>query len=151
MVQVQQKILIAAARLVRPGGRLIYATCSLLPDENEKQIENFKNHIKAARETNLPIIIHTREADNKTIEILKKTTQEEGPFPGLIHCFSTDKKVADCALELGFYISISGIITFKNADNLRDIVKTIPLERLLIETDAPFLAPVPKRGRTNEY
>ena len=116
----------------------------------EKQIENFKNHIKAARETNLPIIIHTREADNKTIEILKKTTQEEGPFPGLIHCFSTDKKVADCALELGFYISISGIITFKNADNLRDIVKKIPLERLLIETDAPFLAPVPKRGRTNE-
>ena len=116
----------------------------------EKQIENFKNHIKAARETNLPIIIHTREADNKTIEILTKTTQEEGPFPGLIHCFSTDKKVADCALELGFYISISGIITFKNADNLRDIVKTIPLERLLIETDAPFLAPVPMRGRTNE-
>ena len=116
----------------------------------EKQIENFKNHIKAARETNLPIIIHTREADNKTIEILKKTTQEEGPFPGLIHCFSTDKKVADCALELGFYISISGIITFKNADNLRDIVKTIPLERLLIETDAPFLSPVPKRCSTNE-
>ena len=91
-----------------------------------------------------------READDETIEILYKTTEEEGPFPGLIHCFSTDKKVADCALELGFYISISGIITFKNADNLRDIVRTIPLERLLIETDAPFLAPVPKRGRTNE-
>lgn len=113
------------------------------------QEDIFRRHIVVSRETGLPIIVHTRDADDATIRILRDE-HKKGAFPGLIHCFSTGRKVAEAALELGFYISISGIVTFKAAGELRDIVSTLPLERLLVETDSPYLAPVPCRGRRNE-
>ncbi len=115
----------------------------------EKQQESFRRHIAVSRHTQLPIIVHTRDADEDTVNIISQE-KEKGDFPGLIHCFSTTQYLAQSALDLGFYISIAGIITFKKADTLRDIVKDIPLERLLIETDAPYLAPVPNRGKRNE-
>lgn len=113
------------------------------------QAENFRSHIAAARETQLPLIVHTRDADGETVEILRDE-MEKGAFPGLIHCFSVGKDVAACALELGLYISLSGIVTFKNAVELREIAKELPLDRVLVETDAPFLAPIPNRGKRNE-
>ena len=100
----------------------------------------------AAREAGVPLIVHTRDADPETIAILK----EERPKAGVIHCFSTGRELAEEALKLGFYISLSGIVTFKNAQALRDIVRDLPLDQLLIETDAPYLAPVPMRGKRNE-
>ncbi len=106
----------------------------------------FRAHCAASRETNYPLIVHSRAADAETIAILR----EEKPPPGVIHCFSTGRALAEAALAMGFYISLSGIITFKNAGDLRDIVADIPLDRLLIETDAPYLAPVPMRGKRNE-
>ena len=115
----------------------------------ERQQTSFRNHIAAARETGLPLIVHTRDADEDTAEILAEEYRN-GPFTGLIHCFSTSSSMAEKALEIGFYISLSGIITFKTAENLRETVRALPLDRLLIETDAPYLAPVPKRGRRNE-
>ena len=115
----------------------------------EDQIRSFREHIKASRETKLPLVVHTREADDHTIEILREE-YATGAFPGLLHCFSTARPVAEAALELGLYISISGIVTFKAADELRAIVADIPLDRLLVETDAPYLAPEPHRGRNNE-
>ncbi len=115
----------------------------------ETQIRIFKEQIKAAQETGLPLIIHTRDADDDTINILGEAYKEK-PFSGEIHCFSSSKTLADFALSIGFYISASGIITFNKSGDLRDIFATIPLDRLLIETDAPFLAPVPMRGRRNE-
>ncbi len=114
------------------------------------QERNFRTHIRAARETGLPLIVHTRDADEKTIEVLRDEFNAGGAFPGLIHCFSTGRAVADCALELGMYISLSGIVTFKNADDLRDVVKDLPHDRVLVETDSPFLAPIPHRGKRNE-
>ena len=113
------------------------------------QERNFRTHIQAARKTQLPLIIHTRDADQKTIEILKEE-YTQGPFTGVIHCFSAGKEVANCALELGLFISLSGIITFKNAQKLRNTVKSLPLDRILLETDSPFLAPIPHRGKRNE-
>ena len=113
------------------------------------QIKVFVEQIKAARETGLPLIIHTRDADDDTIEILKDE-YKKGAFSGEIHCFSSSKKLADFALSIGFYISASGIITFNKSAELRDIFAEIPMDRLLVETDAPFLAPVPMRGRRNE-
>ena len=113
------------------------------------QERNFRTHIQAARKTKLPLIIHTRDADQRTIEILREE-HAEGPFPGVIHCFSAGEEVANCALELGLYISLSGIITFKNAQELRNTVKSLPFDRILIETDSPFLAPIPHRGKKNE-
>ncbi|MEX1147175.1 MAG: TatD family hydrolase [Sphingomonadales bacterium] len=113
------------------------------------QRASFRTHIRAARETGLPIIVHTREADEDCARILAEE-MEEGAFTGVIHCFTAGPELAAKALALGFYISISGIVTFKAADDLRAVVRNIPLDRLLIETDAPFLAPVPKRGKTNE-
>lgn len=115
----------------------------------ELQISSFKEHIKAAREAGLPIIVHTRAADEETINILK-SEMKEGAFKGLIHCFSTKEELAQAAIDMGMYISISGIVTFKKAQELQEIVKRIPLENLLVETDAPYLAPVPHRGKTNE-
>ena len=106
----------------------------------------FRAHCAASRETGLPLVVHTREADPETAEILA----QEKPPGGVIHCFSTGRQLAEKALELGFYISLSGIVTFKNAEELRGIARDIPLERLLIETDAPYLAPVPMRGKRNE-
>jgi TatD DNase family protein len=106
----------------------------------------FRAHIAASRASRLPLIIHAREADDDVARILR----EEGPPPGVLHCFSSGRALAEAALDLGFYISISGIVTFRNAEELRDIVRDVPLDRLLIETDAPYLAPVPYRGRRNE-
>jgi TatD DNase family protein len=106
----------------------------------------FRAHIAASRATGLPLIIHAREADDEVARILR----EEAPPPGVMHCFSSGRALAEAALDLGFYISIAGIVTFKNAADLRAIVCDVPLDRLLIETDAPYLAPVPYRGKRNE-
>jgi TatD DNase family protein len=97
----------------------------------------------------LPVIVHTRDADDDTIAILRDE-MAKGRFTGLIHCFTGTQRLADAALELGLYISVSGIATFKNSKALREVIATVPLERLLVETDAPYLAPVPHRGKTNE-
>ncbi len=115
----------------------------------EAQRRSFRTHIAAARETGLPVIVHTRSADDDTLAILEEE-MEKGAFTGLIHCFSTDRKVAEKSVELGLYISISGIVTFKKAEALRAAVRDLPLDRLLVETDAPYLAPVPYRGKRNE-
>jgi TatD DNase family protein len=115
----------------------------------DDQIRNFRAHIAAARETQLPLIVHARDADDDLCDILQEETAH-GSFPGLIHCFSSTAKLAKTALDIGFYISISGIVTFKKADELRSIVANVPLERLLVETDAPYLAPMPHRGKRNE-
>jgi TatD DNase family protein len=109
----------------------------------------FREHIKASRETGLPIIIHSRDAEDKTIEILRDE-MGKGVFPGVLHCFSSDRRLAEAALEMGIYVSFSGILTFKKAQNLRDTAAGVPLDRLLVETDAPYLAPIPNRGRRNE-
>jgi len=106
----------------------------------------FRAHIAAARETGLPLIVHAREADREVAHIL----DEERPPRGVMHCFSSGRALAEAALALGFYISISGIVTFRNAADLRAIVRDLPLDRLLVETDAPYLAPVPYRGKRNE-
>ena len=115
----------------------------------EPQKAAFKAHIAAARESGLPIIIHTRDAEDDTAQILRDE-MEKGAFTGLMHCFSSSKALAQTAVELGFYISFSGILTFKKADELREIARDIPAEKLLIETDAPYLAPIPHRGKRNE-
>lgn len=112
------------------------------------QRERFRNHIQAAISANLPLIIHTRNAREDTIRIMKDESANKAT--GVMHCFTETYEMAKQALDLGFYISFSGIITFKNAHELRDTVKKIPLERMLIETDSPYLAPVPNRGKTNE-
>lgn len=112
----------------------------------DKQKSSFRAHLKASMETGIPVIIHTRDADDDTVNILDE-------FPGVtgvFHCFSGDINLAQNALTRGFYISFSGIITFKNAEGLRDIVKLTPLDKMLVETDAPYLAPVPFRGKRNE-
>ena len=115
----------------------------------EQQAIAFRKHIDASRASGLPLIVHTRRADRETCEILREEAGK-GAFPGVIHCFSVGREVAETALDLGFYISLSGIVTFKNAESLRDIARDIPLDRLLVETDSPYLAPVPHRGRRNE-
>ncbi len=115
----------------------------------ERQQESFRAHIAAARQTALPLIVHTRDADDDTLRILQEE-MEKGVFPGLIHCFSTGRKLADISMEFGFYISVSGIVTFRSAKSLRESVSALPLDRLLVETDAPYLAPVPFRGKRNE-
>ena len=115
----------------------------------EAQKSNFRAHIAAGRETGLPVIVHTRDADDDTITLLQEE-MGKGAFTGLIHCFSGTQALADAALKMGFYISVSGIATFKNSSALRDVIQTVPLDRLLVETDAPFLAPMPHRGKTNE-
>ncbi len=112
------------------------------------QQESFKRHIRAAVEVNKPLIIHTRHARNDTIDIMREENADK--CRGVMHCFTEDWDMAEKALELGFYISISGIVTFKNAGDLRDIAKRVPMDRLLIETDSPYLAPMPHRGKTNE-
>lgn len=113
------------------------------------QTLSFIEHIKASRATGLPVIIHTRAADEDTISILN-SEMEKGKFTGLIHCFSTSEKLALSAIEMGMYVSISGIITFKKALELQEIVKKLPLSSLLVETDSPYLAPTPHRGKPCE-
>jgi TatD DNase family protein len=115
----------------------------------EAQAEGFRRHIAAARETGLPLEIHTREADDDTIAILEDE-HATGAFPAILHCFTGGRKLAMRALELGLYVSFSGVITFNKSDALRDIARDVPLDRLLVETDAPFLAPTPFRGKRNE-
>jgi len=117
--------------------------------DRAQQCTGFREHIKASRETGLPIIIHTRDAEADTAAILTEEMRE-GAFTGVIHCFTASAAFARIALELGLYISLSGIVTFKNAQDLQDVAKWLPEDRLLVETDAPFLAPIPHRGRTGE-
>ena len=114
-----------------------------------QQIANFRAHIEAARATNLPVIVHTRDADDDTIDVLQSEMKAK-PFTGLIHCFTGTQRLADAALALGMSISVSGIATFKKSEELRAVIKTVPLDRLLVETDAPFLSPQPLRGKRNE-
>jgi TatD DNase family protein len=113
------------------------------------QERNFRTHIEAARATGLPLIVHTRDADADTARILSEE-QKRGAFKGVIHCFSSGAALAQTALELGFYISFSGIVTFKKAENVRAVARSAPRDRLLVETDSPYLAPVPHRGKRNE-
>ncbi len=115
----------------------------------EAQQESFRIHIKAAQETGLPIIIHSRDAEEDTIEILSEALKKKS-FTGVLHCFTGTMRLAEKTLAMGFYISLSGILTFKKADELREVARRVPLEKLLIETDAPYLAPLPYRGKRNE-
>ena len=118
------------------------------PETAELQQERFKQHVELAVELNKPLIIHTRNAREDTLAILRDGGAEK--CGGVIHCFTEDQAFADAAMELGFYISISGIVTFRQATELKEVVKNIPLDRLLIETDSPYLAPVPYRGKQNQ-
>lgn len=112
------------------------------------QRERFRVHIRAARACGKPLIVHTRAAAEDTLRIMRE--EAAGEAGGVMHCFTETRTVAAAALDLGFYISFSGIVTFKNAADLQDVARFVPLDRLLIETDAPYLAPVPHRGKTNE-
>lgn len=115
----------------------------------DRQKESFRRHIRAAIEADVPLIVHTRDADEDTIAILRE--EGEGTrLKGLLHCFSSSRKLAEEAVAFGFHISFSGILTFKKAEELRETAKALPVERLLVETDAPFLAPMPHRGKRNE-
>lgn len=115
----------------------------------DMQKQNFLEHIAAARNTGLPVIIHARDADQDMADILS-SEMAKGKFKGLLHCFTSSKELAEKAVELGLYISLSGIITFKSAQSIRDAIENVPLERFLVETDAPYLAPTPYRGKRNE-
>ncbi len=115
----------------------------------DRQSSVFRIHAEAARISGLPLIVHTRDADTETTAILEEQAGK-GTLTGVIHCFSTGRDLAEKAIELGLMISLSGIITFKNAEPLRQIARDLPLSRILVETDSPYLAPVPKRGKPNE-
>ncbi|MES2214528.1 MAG: TatD family hydrolase [Pseudomonadota bacterium] len=115
----------------------------------DNQKKAFLSHIHASQEMQLPIIVHTRSADEDTIDILTEEMKNK-PFPGLIHCFSSSEDLGQKCVDIGMYISISGMITFKNADDLRGIISRLPLDRLLVETDSPYLAPIPMRGKRSE-
>lgn len=117
--------------------------------DRKTQQNLFRTHIAASRETGLPLIIHTREAEEDTVKILEEE-MEKGAFPALIHCFTASPEFGDKVLNLGLYISLSGIVTFKNAKDLQSFSKIIPQDRILVETDAPFLAPIPHRGKICE-
>lgn len=117
--------------------------------DRERQRTSFRAHVAAARETGLPLIVHTRDAEEDTWQILSEE-MGKGAYPALIHCFTASRDFADKVLGLGLSISISGIVTFKNARALQEVAKDVPVDRLLIETDSPFLAPVPHRGRPCE-
>ena len=117
--------------------------------DKKTQIESLEYHIDLAQEYSLPLIIHMRDAEDELISIFNDKMKKY-EFTGVIHCFTGSLKFAKCILDMGFYISASGIITFKKSENLRNTFKQIPLDRLLVETDSPYLAPVPNRGKTNE-
>jgi TatD DNase family protein len=117
--------------------------------DRDRQRASFRSHIHAARATGLPLIVHTRDAEEDTAAILSDE-MEQGAFTGVIHCFTASQSFAEQALALGFYISLSGIVTFRNARDLQASAATLPGDRLLVETDAPFLAPIPMRGKTCE-
>lgn len=120
-------------------------------DRSPRDIQRavFRTHIAAAREAGLPLVIHARDADDDMIAILKEA-MGQGAFEAVLHCYSSGPKLAEVGVELGFYVSFSGIVTFKRSDDLRRIAAAVPPERLLVETDAPYLAPEPHRGRANE-
>ncbi|MBV8790931.1 MAG: TatD family hydrolase [Pseudolabrys sp.] len=115
----------------------------------DAQERGFRTHIAAARETGLPLVIHTREADDDTARILEEETGK-GAFPAVLHCFTGGRDLAMRAVALGHYVSFTGILTFKNSQNLRDIAAELPVDRILVETDAPYLAPLPYRGKRCE-
>lgn len=115
----------------------------------DAQARGLRTHIEAARQTLLPLVIHARNADSD-MELILREEMEKGAFTAILHCFSSGQHLADVGVELGLYISFSGILTFKNSDELRQIASTVPLDQLLVETDAPYLAPVPYRGKRNE-
>jgi TatD DNase family protein len=119
-----------------------------IKNDCEWQRERFRTHIRAARRSRKPLIIHMREAAVDTLRIMRE--ERAGEVGGVMHCFTESWEVAQGAMDLGFYISFSGIVTFKNARALKEVARRVPLERMLIETDAPYLAPVPFRGKTNE-
>jgi TatD DNase family protein len=119
-----------------------------IKEDSEWQRDRFRTHIRAAHRSRKPLIIHTREAAADTLRIMRE--ERAGEVGGVMHCFTESWEVAQGAMDLGFYISFSGIVTFKNAMGLKDVARRVPLERMLIETDAPYLAPVPFRGKTNE-
>ncbi len=127
----------------RKGGRSIA--------DLEWQRERFRTHIRAARAAAKPLVIHTRSASEDTLRILREEGEDggAGSAGGVFHCFTESAQVARAALDMGFYVSFSGIITFKSAQDLRDVAAFVPMDRLLIETDSPYLAPVPYRGKTN--
>lgn len=115
----------------------------------DAQHRSFTTHIRAAQETGLPLIVHARDADDDTAALLEAEYARK-PYTGVLHCFSSGRRLAERALDIGFYVSLSGIITFRNAEDIRATVRDVPLDRLLVETDSPYLAPVPKRGKRNE-
>jgi TatD DNase family protein len=117
--------------------------------DRERQQRSFRSHIAACRETGLPLIVHTRDAEDDTLAIMRDE-MGKGAYSGVIHCFTASGAFADAAMELGFFISISGIVTFKSARDLQETAARLPLDRLLVETDSPFLAPVPHRGKPCE-
>ncbi|MGL6109269.1 MAG: TatD family hydrolase [Rubrivivax sp.] len=117
-------------------------------EQMEWQRERFRVHIRAARACALPLVVHTRSASQDTLALLRE--EGEGAVQGVFHCFTETQEVADAALDMGFHISFSGILSFKNAEALRQVARRVPLERCLIETDSPYLAPAPYRGRTNQ-
>lgn len=119
-----------------------------LEGDLEWQRERFRRHIRAARECGKPLVVHTRSAAEDTLRIMQE--ERAGEVRGVMHCFTESWEVASRAMDMGFYISFSGIVTFKNAQALKDVAKRVPLERMLIETDSPFLAPVPYRGKVNQ-
>ena len=121
-----------------------------MPETKDLQKKVFIQQLEQAINLKKPVIIHTREAEEETIQILKDISSQGERLEGVMHCFTGSQKLAEAALSLGFYISASGVITFKNASDLRDVFKCIPPDRLLIETDSPYLAPVPLRGKRNE-
>ena len=119
-----------------------------LQGDLEWQRQRFRTHIRAARECGKPLVIHTRSASEDTLAIMREERADE--VGGVMHCFTETWDVASAAMDLGFYISFSGIVSFKSAQDLRDVAQRVPMERMLIETDAPYLAPVPYRGKRNE-
>lgn len=115
----------------------------------DRQQTSFRAHIAAARDTGLPLIVHARDADDDAAAIMREE-MEQGAYTAVMHCFSSGRGLAEAALDMGMYISFSGILTFRNAEELREIARDVPEDRLLVETDAPFLAPIPNRGKRNE-
>ena len=125
------------------------AGLSLRPGPRDVAERVFRTHIAAARDSGLPLVIHARDADEDMARVLREESAK-GPFKAVLHCFTGSRMLAETGLELGFSISFSGVLTFKNAESLQEIAVWAPLDRLLVETDAPFLAPVPHRGKRNE-
>lgn len=117
-------------------------------ESKEWQMDAFRKQIRVAKQVNKPLIIHTRDARQETLDILREEGADQ--VGGVLHCFTESLEMAEAAMQMGFYISVSGIVTFKNAKALQEVIKAIPLERLLVETDSPYLAPVPHRGQENE-